>query len=306
MSEYLIKEYEPGMEEELVKVGTEVALKWVWPYQHSIEGLRNICSQPDFDPKLLLSCFKDGKLVGYILARIGYSSLIRPDLKEEDCVYARIFYPRVFPGYEKATDLLMERIISALKEKGVNLVRVRVSTMRKGSVQYIEKLGFIQNQKYPLGYKLYYNYELSKGKLERLTNKVEEFDKEMDLEECTNWIAEFFLISNEQAEKYILDISSREDLVSHLVIRENDELTGYSYACPNNINEKIIASFYIEAKNDENFKELIIETINRSIEKNGEYFLVDVVYSVLRFEEAVKSLGLSKVATWGIYEKKLD
>ena len=59
MSEYEIKQFELGMEEELVKVGTEVASKWVWPYQHSLEGFKNICSQPDYDPSLLLSCFKD-------------------------------------------------------------------------------------------------------------------------------------------------------------------------------------------------------------------------------------------------------
>ena len=118
MSDYVVKEFESGTEEELVIVGLEVASKWVWPYQHSLEGFKNIISRPDFDPKLLLSCYEDGKIVGYVLGGIGKKSLIRPDLKE-DCVYARVYYPRVLPGHEKATDLLMEKIIEALKKKGV-------------------------------------------------------------------------------------------------------------------------------------------------------------------------------------------
>ncbi|MHA1587002.1 MAG: GNAT family N-acetyltransferase [Candidatus Heimdallarchaeota archaeon] len=303
-SDYKIKEFESGMEEELVKVGTEVASKWVWPYQHSLEGFKNIISKPDFEPELLLTCLKDGKIVGYVLARIGEDSLIRPDLKEE-CVYARILYPRVLPGHEKATDLLMEKIIEALKKKGVELVRTRVSSMREGSLQFIEKWGFKQNKIYPVGYKLYYNYELSKGKIERTTKDVLEFDKERDLKECINWVADFFVVSKEQAEKYILDISSREDLVSHLVIREDDKLAGYCYACPNSVNAKIIASFYIDAINEDYFDQLIIQTINASIERNANYFLIDLVYGVLKYEDTVKSLGLSKVTTWGVFEKSL-
>lgn len=304
MSNYTVKDFESGMEEELVKVGTEVASKWVWPYQHSLEGFKNIISRPDFDPELLLSCIKDGKIVGYVLAGIGEKSLIRPDLKE-DCLYARIFYPRVLPGYENATDLLMEKIIEALQKKDVELVRTRVSSMSEESIQYIERWGFTQNKTYPVGYKLYYNYELSKGKIERTIKDVMEFDKERDLEECITWVAGFFIVSREQAEKYILDINSREDLVSHLVIREEGKLAGYCYACPNSINEKIIASFYIEAINDNYFDQLILQTINASIERYADFFLIDLVYGVLKYEETVKSLGLTKVATWGVFEKSL-
>lgn len=304
MSEYEIRYYEPGMEEELVKIGTEVASNWVWPYQHSLEGFKNLCSQPDFDSSLLLSCFKDGEMVGYIMARIGEGSLIRPDLKE-DCVYARIYYPRVLLGHENATDLLMEKIIENLKMKGVELIRTRVSSMRKGSLEYIKKWGFKQNKTYPIGYKLYYNYKLSKGKIDMKTNDVLGFNEERDLEECINWLANFFIISKDQTKKYILDINSREDLVSHIVIRENNKLAGYCYACPNNLDEKIIASFYIDAINNDYFNQLVVHTINASIKKNAEFFLIDLVYGVLKYEEAVKSLGLTKVATWGVFEKSL-
>ncbi|GAH01038.1 unnamed protein product, partial [marine sediment metagenome] len=243
-------------------------------------------------------------IVGYVLAGIGEKSLIRPDLKE-DCLYARIFYPRVLPGHENATDLLMEKIIEALQKKDVELVRTRVSSMREGSLQYIEKWGFTQNKTYPVGYKLYYNYELSKGTIERTTKDVIEFDKERDLEECVKWVADFFIVSKEQAQKYILDFYSREDIVSHLVIRENDKLAGYCYAGSNSINDKIKASFYIDAINEDYFDQLIIQTINASIERKADYFLIDLVYGVLKYEDTVKSLGLSKVATWGVFEKSL-
>ncbi|MCK5047578.1 MAG: hypothetical protein KAS22_13415, partial [Candidatus Heimdallarchaeota archaeon] len=195
--------------------------------------------------------------------------------------------------------------IESLKKKGVELVRTRVSSMREGSLQYIEKWGFTQNKTYPVGYKLYYNYELSIGKIERTTKDVLEFDKERDLEECIKWVADFFIISEEQAQKYILDFCSREDLVSHLVIRENDKLAGYCYAGSNSINDKIKASFYIDAINEDYFNQLIIQTINASIERKADFFLIDLVYGVLKYEDTVKSLGLTKVATWGVFEKSL-
>ena len=45
--------------------------------------------------------------------------------------------------------------------------------------------------------------------------------------------------------------------------------------------------------------------MNASIERNADFFLIDLVYSVLKYEDAVKSLGLTKVATWGVFEKSL-
>ena len=128
MSNYSIKSYEPGFEEEQAKIGETVAKKWVWPHSYSAQGLKNIYFQPNFDPETVLSCFKDGRMVGYVLARIGeQEGVIGPGVIREEGMGASLDIPRVLPGYEEVIDLLMERIIEVLKSKNVKFIQTRVS-----------------------------------------------------------------------------------------------------------------------------------------------------------------------------------
>ncbi|MFX0065649.1 MAG: hypothetical protein ACFFC7_26040 [Candidatus Hermodarchaeota archaeon] len=304
MSGYTIKSYEPGFEEEQVKIGEAVAKQWVWPYSFSLQGLKNIYSQPNFDPETVLSCFKGDQMVGYVLTRIGeQEGVIGPGVIREEGVGASLDIPRVLPDHEEVIDLLMERIIEVLKSKNVKFIQTRVSTMKKNSIQMAEKWGFKPHKDFPLGYKLYYHYDLSKGKLEGASEDVEKFKQERDLEECIESVSQSFKMTKEATKEYILEVDSREDLVSHLVIRKSDQLVAYCYAFPNSLKKNIIATFHIEASKEEYLKQLLVKTTNNCIMKDGKYFLVDVIADLLKYESVFISLGFEKVATWGIYEK---
>ena len=45
--------------------------------------------------------------------------------------------------------------------------------------------------------------------------------------------------------------------------------------------------------------------IEDCLEKKGQYFLVDVIRELRKFEKVFIELGFDKVATWGIYQKDL-
>ncbi len=304
MSKYKIHNYESTVAEELARVSAKVAENWVWPYQHSVESFINMSSKPAFDPELLLYCTKGEKIVGYILAEIGSKFLgSKLSVKKEE--FARVIFPRALPGHEEVVDLLLEKIIENLRKKGINFIRTRTSTMRPNSFDYLKQKGYAESHVFPLGYKLYYQYDLSKGQIKYSDAAIQNFDEERDLVECTKWAANFFNITEEEAKGNILYFNAREDLVCHLVIRENGKLVGYCYACPNSEVKKIHATFYIEAINEDYFKQLLAKSVNSSLATKAETFIVDLIFSILKYEEPIKSLGFEKVATWSVFEKEL-
>lgn len=304
MSEYEIHNYNSKFAEEIARVSAKVSEPWAWPYQHSPEAFKNMSSKPDFDPSLLVYCTKDEKVVGYILAEIG-SKFLGSDLSVEKEQFARVIFPCALPGHEKAADLLLEKVIENLKAKGVKLIRIRTSTMNVNSFEFLEQRGYSESSAFPLDYKLYYQYAMSKGEINHSVAAIQQFDEGRDLEECTKWVTEFFFIPEEDAKAHILRIASRDDVTSHLVIRDNNKLAGYCFAAPNSNVKKIHATFYIEAINEDYFKQLLTKSVNNSLAAEAETFIVDLITSVLKYEEPVKSLGFEKIATWCVFEKQL-
>ncbi|MBA7585463.1 hypothetical protein ES708_27445 [subsurface metagenome] len=307
MDNYLIKPYEPGFEEEQVKIGLEVVKSWVWPYQHNLESLRKIYSSPDFELENALFCFKDDKMVGFTHTRIGeQQGVIGPGIEREGQLGASLILPRVLPDNEKAADLLMEKSIELLKTKRVSFIQARASTMHTNSIELATKWGFKEHKDYPLGYKLYYHYVLEKGHIVEKTDDVDRFDFERDINDCVISVSNFFKVSKEKARNDIIEIDSSADLVSHLSIRKDRKLEGYCYALPNSLNKDIIATFHLEASNEEYLQQLLVQVIDDCIEIGGKYFLVDVIGELLKFENVFVKLGFDRVATWGVYEKNLS
>ncbi|MCG3219965.1 MAG: hypothetical protein H7641_01165 [Candidatus Heimdallarchaeota archaeon] len=307
MVDYIVKPYEPGFEEEQVRIGLEIIKDWVWPFQNDLESLRNMYSAPDFDPETVLFCFKGNEMIGFTSARIGVQAgVVGPGVKRGKQLGATLDLPRVLPNNEEAADLLMERIIKVLKSKNIPFIQARASSMHTSSIELARKWSFKEHKDFPLDYKLYFHYVLEKGKIKGKTDDVERFDSNRDIDECVISISSFFKTSEEQARKNILEIDSSDDLISHLVIRKSGKLEGYGYALPSSLNKDIIATFHLEASNEYYLKQLLIQVIDDCLEKSGKYFLVDVIGELLKFEDVFIDLGFDKVATWGIFEKILS
>ncbi|OLS29360.1 MAG: hypothetical protein HeimAB125_22720 [Candidatus Heimdallarchaeota archaeon AB_125] len=307
MNEYSIKSYETGFEEDQVRLGLEVIKDWVWPYQYNLEFLKNLYSSTDFDPNTALFCFKDKRMVGFTLARIGVQAgVVGPGVKKRAKLGANLDLPRVLPNNEKAENLLMGRIIEKLKMKKVPFIQTRASTMHTNSIELVRKWGFNEVKDYPLGYKLYYYYDLKKENIKENKEDVERFEFDRDIEYCAISVSNFFKRTLEEAKKDIEEINNSEDLVSHLVIRKKGMLEGYCYALPNNLNKDIIATFHLEASKEKYLKQLLVQVIDDCLKKGSKYLLIDVIGGLLKFEKVFLNLGFDEVATWGIYEKDLS
>ena len=75
MSEYIIKSYKEGFEEEQEEVGVKVAQDWINAHQTPADRLKEVYSQPEFDPETRHYCFKGDKMVGFLTSKV---------LKEEE------------------------------------------------------------------------------------------------------------------------------------------------------------------------------------------------------------------------------
>lgn len=298
MSNYVIKTYEAGFEEEHDRIEIELGKRQPWFNL----GLKSYFSDPNFDPESVLSCFKGNKMIGYLKSKLTNEG---PAIMVHERPAAYIQFPSVLRGNDGVEDLFMEIIIEFYKLKGVKSIQVRVSTMWENSIRISEKWGFKPLKDFQLGYKKYYNYDLHSGIPDYSIKDVQQFDQNRDLSECSVDVANFFKMSKKNTENWILEVDSREDLISHLVIRKDNKIAGYCFALPNSFNNDIAATFYIDAMNEDYLKQLIVKTMHNCIQKNCKFFLIDLLNDLLRYEEAVKSLGLKLAAEFGIYEKIL-
>jgi hypothetical protein len=296
MSKYVIKTFEPGFEEEQDEIEIKLGKKQPWFNL----GLKSYFSDPRFDPESVLSCFKGNRMLGFLRSKLTNESQAVL-IHERPAAY--IQFPSVLSGHNEVADLLMEKIIDYYKLKGVKSIQVRVSTMWENSIQISEKWGFKPLKDFQLGYKKYYNYDLRNGIPNYTIKDVQPFDQKRDLSECLVEVANFFKIPKSMAKDWILKVNSQEDLISHLIIRNDNKIAGYCYAYPNEYNKDIAATSYINAINEDYVKQLIAKTIHNCIQMKHKFFLIDLLNDLLGYEDAVKSLGFKLAATFGIYEK---
>jgi hypothetical protein len=297
MSNYIIKPFEPAFEEEQDKL--ELGNKQSW---YGI-ALKSYFSDPEFDSETILSCFKDNEMVGFLKSRfIKEGSAIM--IHERPAAY--IQFPSIIPGHGKVIDLLLDQIIEFYAKKGVKYIQMQASTMWEYSIETAKKYGFKPLKDFQLGYKKYYNYKLVNGTPEFPINNVQPFEKERDLSECIETVSDFFGMSRKSANNWIVGLETHEDLISHLIMRKEGKLAGYCYTLLNSFDPTIAATYYIDAINEDYFKQLIVKTIDDCIQKQCKFFLIDLLKNLLLYEDAVKSLGLTLAAQFGIYEKTMN
>ena len=92
MKQYTIKDYQKGFEEDQVRIGLEVARKWIWPYAYNLPDLLKLHARPDFDPTTRHYCFLGGEMVGYMFSIITSS-------EDGAAPTANLDFPRMMPGY---------------------------------------------------------------------------------------------------------------------------------------------------------------------------------------------------------------
>lgn len=72
MSDYVIKDYRIGVEQDQVRIGYETAKNWIWPYACDLDDLLEIHGRPDFDPDTRHYCYLGEEMVGYMFSITKY------------------------------------------------------------------------------------------------------------------------------------------------------------------------------------------------------------------------------------------
>ncbi len=189
MSDYELKNYKEGIEEAQAELGTKVTKDWTNFGQSDAAALKNAYSREGFDPETRHYAFKDGELVGFLVSRI------LPDA-EDGIKRATFDFPLVKEGHEKAGEMLYEKAITTLKDKGVTIADVRVLEGWKGTTELAEKHGF---KKDAIRF-IHLKSSLDKLQPKEHTEKFEKADPERDKEQIVKLYIEQYNLTQEQAE----------------------------------------------------------------------------------------------------------
>lgn len=289
---YSIRNYQAGVEAEQAQIGIDVAKKWIWPYAFEEEDLQTLHKQPDFDPETRLYCYLDNQLVGY-----NYS-LVK-SVGDDRIKSAYIDFPRMVPGHELAAELLVERALEVLINKGVTRVFGNLTTMCPGDIQLAQKMGF---SIFDWGFKVYYSYEMAWGRIEQSSETALEIDPEKDLKQCAEIATRWY---DRPADWCYSSLNEWHDrgIITHLGIWDNGILTAACMAAPNVLRPSTAAIYYIYSPDELHLHPLLSKVVNACIQYGTSNVIADLVNDNLKFESTYKEIGFQKVAEWAKWEK---
>jgi len=292
MTEYSIRTFQAGFEAEQARIGREVAVQWVWPFAYDQEDLLKIHSQPDFDPDTHLYCFQDDEMVGYQTSNL---------MSGEGQTTASLDFPRLLPGHDQAAMILLEKALETLRNKGVSKVVGRVSSMIPDEVTWAEKAGFAIKE---WGYKVYYAYSTSQGKLDVQDDLVEEINPETDLEACATLASHWYKQPVDWCLKQLQEWH-QYGVIAHLGIRSSGKWVASCMTARNVIRPTTAANYYIYTPDESLLQPLISRVINHCVENKVENLIADLIHDHRRFESVYQQLGFTRIAEWGKCEKIL-
>ncbi|MHA1210948.1 MAG: hypothetical protein ACTSSH_00670 [Candidatus Heimdallarchaeota archaeon] len=294
MTEYIIKTYEKGMEDEQAKLGTETTKDWTGFGQSTAENLKTYYAREDFDPETRLYAYKDDKLVGFMVARI------LPDA-EDGIKRAQHDFPLALEGSEEVGKLLYNKAVETLKKKGVKILEARVSKGWGKTLELAEKLEYKKSRV------LYVRTEaeISKLKMKETKQIFDDFDPEKDSEQLVQWFIDKFNMTKEQAEANIDGIiKSEEGYYAQPIIREGDKIVtrGLVYVPK----EEPVAVFRPLTPNPKkNFDAYLAKITEFAKEKGAEKFQVFFGGPALDDLDFYKSFGFEVISKVLIFEKEI-
>ncbi|HUT82842.1 MAG TPA: hypothetical protein VMZ29_16720 [Candidatus Bathyarchaeia archaeon] len=246
MTQYEIKTYHAGFEDEQERIGMEVAKNFIAPHQTNKERLKEVYSQPEFDPETRLYAFSGDKMVGFLTSRVL-------DIGEDGIKKANLTPPSVLKGHDKVRDLLFNKTIEVLKKKEVKQILSTFGPRCNISAEQALKWG------YKLAQQNHYVYSIDFSGLDKVsTDKVVEFDFEKHLASCVKIVAEEYEQSEDFAMRMFDNLKNNPNPKRHiLIIEENNEICAFTGINPNNIDSTIGTVLGVYAKNEDYMKQLL-------------------------------------------------
>ncbi|NHJ05384.1 MAG: hypothetical protein EAX90_11205 [Candidatus Heimdallarchaeota archaeon] len=259
MTDYIIKNYQNGFEEEQEKIGIEVAKSFITPHQTPVERLRQIYSQENFDSNTRLYAFKGDKMVGFLTSRVL-------DDDETGIKKANLTLPSVLPEHKEAWKMLYDKAIDVLKEKKVKKIQTWFGCIACKPIEEAEKMGYntILSNNYFL-----YNVDLSEIDQEVSTEKVVNFDFEKHHEGLIPIIIEEYDRNEEWARNYLEQVRTGSNTANRFlqVIEDNGVIKGFFSLNINRIEPSIGTLQVIHAKSEDYMKQLLSKIAKIAEEK---------------------------------------
>ncbi len=293
MTDYEIKHYQEGFLENQFRIGTEVSREWQLFGQTNIERLKEIYSQPDFDPETRLYYFKGEEMVGFL------TSTIVPE-KIDDKTIGNLSPPLVLEGHEEAKELLVSKAIDILKSKGAEVVRTFANDTWGGHKETAEKLDFklIRDTAYMVG------LNVNDLTISEEATDVLEYDKERDLEELVQIFMNELGMTEEQAQQNFEVIETSEDIIGHYVIRDDEKIVARTYVAKNADLPEVYVG-YIYALEDKYRLQLIAKAVETCKEKGIDNLNALLFGGMIAKLDEYEKIGFSKLNSSSMYEKEI-
>ena len=247
MSEYTIKQYQKGFEDNQEKIGIEVAKSFLIPHQTNATRLKERYSQEDFDPETRLYAFQGDKMIGFLTSRV------LPD-DESGEKKASLTPPSVLAGHEPAQKLLLKKAFHILKGKGVQKVQSNFGAYASLDGEVAKKLG------YKLVNVNSYVYSIDIENIDTAVSfdAVVDFEFDKHQEQCAKVLASEYGRDIDWANTFYERIKNEENSQrQQFVIYENNELKAYGSINPNFIDPTICGLTVIYAKDKDYMKQML-------------------------------------------------
>lgn len=297
---YVIKSYKEEFLEAQERIGREVTKDWKQFGQTSAEQLKQIYSQPGFDPETRHYCFKNGELIGFLTSAVLES--------DEEPRKANLEFPMVLPDHEEAETLLFEKALDVLRKKGVKVVRTRVSEAWGNTVEMAQRWGYAPAEELGVGYTIGVDTTDIKGVPE--FGNIEGYNHDQDFEQMVDIFVRDYNMTPEQARSNFETLEKAGDLVvAHIVIRKDGTIIGRALALrdEDDPTRAFTGAIYVTEKQQ---RVLFLKKILKICKEKGIKRLDAAVFGDLlkikdQLAEQFESLGFQYVTAISYYEKEI-
>lgn len=248
MGDYEIKHYQKGFEDEHARVGIEVAKSFGAPHQTPAERLRERYSQEDFDPETRLYAFKGEKMVGFLTSRVLVES-------EDGIKTASLTPPSVLSDHKKAEELLFNKAVEVLKNKGVKKIQSNFGVNASKNAATAKKWG------YKLVRDVYFCYKVNLDVVDTSISHENLIDFNFDAhqEQCAKIIADEYGQEIEWANNLFERIKNESSDIIRItkVIEEDGQVKAFTGIVQNQIDTSIAILYVIYAANQNYMKQIL-------------------------------------------------
>jgi len=297
MPKYTLKNYSEEFLPLQEKVGKEVTKEWKDFGQSSAERLKQVYSQPDFDPETRHYAFSGNDLVGFLTSKIL-------PVGKDGIKKASLEFPLVLPGHESCADLLYQKAEETLKKKGVKIAEARVGEIWKGTIDKAKKYGY----KYARDMYVLLELKVDKARVKSTTGIIiSTYDHSKDFNDIVKIFVEKLNWTEKAARDNFETINKeKEQNPIHLIYRENNKIVARILASKNKENPKRFEIGTLYCENEKYVESLLINVIMKVKALKGTEISTYLSGKALAFEKYFQQIGFNRIGKIDCYEKKID